>query len=263
MNMKKEYIIYIAVAVVLVIGIAAYLLLNSGSCTACGTQVSSSYLQQMHQIANNNTLASSVGTGLAVSGLASNLPKPINSTPYIVDGKPEVFYVGGDFCPYCAATRWGLVVALMRFGNFTSLEYMESSHTDVYPDTATFSFMNYSYNSKLVDFNGYEIYNRTEGQVNTSITPLDTAIYDRYSQGVPFIDFANSSIQDGALVNPQVFAGLTWDQILAQMSNPSSAVSQAVIGQANVFTAAICRSNQTINMTAPACKAGYLKSLPS
>ena len=43
------------------------------------------------------------------------------------DGKPEVLYVGAEYCPYCAAQRWALAVALSRFGTFTGLETTHSS----------------------------------------------------------------------------------------------------------------------------------------
>ena len=38
-----------------------------------------------------------------------------------IDGRPGVVYVGSEFCPYCAADRWALVVALSRFGTFAHL----------------------------------------------------------------------------------------------------------------------------------------------
>ncbi len=41
--------------------------------------------------------------------------------PPHLDGKPEVLFVGAEFCPFCAAERWPLIVALSRFGRFTAL----------------------------------------------------------------------------------------------------------------------------------------------
>ncbi len=35
-------------------------------------------------------------------------------------GKPEVLFVGAEFCPFCAAERWPLIVALSRFGHFST-----------------------------------------------------------------------------------------------------------------------------------------------
>ena len=42
-------------------------------------------------------------------------------------GKPEVLYVGAEFCPFCGAERWPLIVALSRFGHFTTLTNMQSA----------------------------------------------------------------------------------------------------------------------------------------
>jgi hypothetical protein len=198
-----------------------------------------------------------------VPGPDTNLPKVINETTYTVDKKPEVLYIGGDFCPYCGVTRWGLVLALMRFGNFSTLNYMESSSTDIYPNTATFTFTNSSYNSNLIHFDGFEVYNRTEGNVtNPGFTQPYQFVYGKYSSdGIPFIDFANDSIQSGASVSPEILHGSNWNQIIANLTNPSSPDAQSIIGNANIFTAYICKSNQTLNMTATACKQSYVKAI--
>ena len=48
-------------------------------------------------------------------------PTAITDTPLTDAGKPEVFYLGAEFCPYCAAERWPVVLALLQFGSFTGL----------------------------------------------------------------------------------------------------------------------------------------------
>lgn len=258
--------IYIVVAVIVVVAVVAYLLLaaSSGS-SLIGKPVSHANLASLQAIANNNTLAQQVGSGVALAGSNPSIPKPIKApAPLIVDGKPEILYIGGEFCPYCAVTRWSLVLALMRFGTFTNLTYMQSSPTDVDADTATFSFSNYSYHSNLISFNGVEIYDRQGNAVNSSAyTPLDELIVSKYGEGIPFIDFVNQSVQSGAVVSPQYLAGENWDQIIAAMNNSGNPISQAEIGTANLFTAQICMSNSTLNSTAPVCKEQYVKTLIS
>ena len=44
-------------------------------------------------------------------------------SPLSSGGKPEVLYVGTEFCPYCAAESWSLIVALSRFGQFSGLQH--------------------------------------------------------------------------------------------------------------------------------------------
>jgi thiol-disulfide isomerase/thioredoxin len=40
----------------------------------------------------------------------------IKGAAVTVGGKPLVLYIGAEYCPYCAATRWALVMALSKFG---------------------------------------------------------------------------------------------------------------------------------------------------
>src|ERR1700722_14197678 len=79
-------------------------------------------------------------------------------------GKPEIVYVGAEYCPYCAAERWALTAALSRFGTFSNLHYIHSSSTDVYPSTPTLTFYKSTYTSKYVDFQPVEIQGTTEGK---------------------------------------------------------------------------------------------------
>src|SRR5205823_15010475 len=70
------------------------------------------------------TVASTVVTG----GLANPL-KPAVGLAALQDpsGKPEVLYIGAEYCPFCAAERWSLVYALARFGTFKGLLLSTSS----------------------------------------------------------------------------------------------------------------------------------------
>ena len=60
-------------------------------------------------------------------GLGSVLkynPSPIRAikdTALTSNGKPEILYIGAEFCPYCAAERWAIAVALSRFGTLSPL----------------------------------------------------------------------------------------------------------------------------------------------
>jgi hypothetical protein len=249
---------------VVIAAVTGYLLFTSNSSSPLiGKPVSASDMLSLEAIAHNNTLANQVGYGVATPGSGSNWPAKVTGSPYIFNGKPEVLYVGGEFCPYCAVTRWGLILALMRFGNFTGLEYMQSSPTDYAADTATFSFVNSSYTSSLIHFDGLELTNRSEGNITTAnFTGREQLAYGKYgSGGIPFIDFGNTSVQNGAMVSPIYVHGYTWDQIISNLSTQSSLESQAVLGEADVFTAYICRSNSTLNMTAEACQQPYVKKI--
>ena len=242
-----------------------YLLIRAGGSPLIGKQVSSSDMLALQQIANNNTLANKVGAGIVTFSAGSNLPAKVTGTPFIVNGKPEVLYVGADYCPYCAVMRWGLILALMRFGNFTGLSYMQSSPTDYAADTSTFSFTNSSYSSSLIHFDGVEIENRSGGSIpGVNLSTVQQLALNKYSSsggGIPFLDIANSSVENGAMISPVLVHGYTWSQIIRNLSVQNSEIAQGVVGSADVFTAYICASNSTLNMTANACKQTYVKRI--
>ncbi len=163
------------------------------------------------------------------------------------DGKPVVTYIGAEYCPYCAAERWALAVALSRFGTFSHLAGTHSGSADVYPDTQTLSFYGSSYSSPYVDFQPVE--EATNQQVGGTYQTLQTptaaqsslmSTYDS-TGSIPFLDIGNRYVVTGASYSPQVLQGLSRQQIAAQLSDPSSPVAQAIDGTANDITAAITR----------------------
>lgn len=202
------------------------------------------------------------------AGTASIPPKPIQGAPALTEGgKPKVLFVGADFCPYCAATRWGLVVALSRFGTFSNLGQTSSSSTDVYPDTATLTFHGATYTSDVIVFKGYETRDRNSQPLDTP-APDDQATFEKFdgpplvaaaqAGSIPFIDFGGKYATVGADFDPATLKGLTQAQIVADLSNPASPVAQAILGQANQMTAAIC--TLTDQQPAAVCSSAGVKA---
>jgi len=202
-----------------------------------------------------STLAT-VGTGALP---AANLPiKSISDTTLTSSaGKPEFLYIGAEFCPYCAAMRWSMAVALSRFGTFGQLKGIHSSSTDVYPNTATLTFYKQKYTSQYLTFTPVE--NETVTQTPLQPTTKDQqAIWVKYDtqnggQGYPFMYFGGKAVITGPMFNPGVLKGLTWSQIAGQLGDPTSTVAQNVNGAANYITAAICK--MTNDTPANVCKA--------
>ena len=175
-------------------------------------------------------------------------------TPAIeADGKPLVLYVGAEYCPFCAAERWPVVVALSRFGTFSTLGQTESAGIpEAYPRTPTLSFHGASYTSPLIAFQGVETATNQLGV--TGYGPLDTltpeqqqlfATYDvpPYVTGahaIPFVLIGNRYVFNGSQFIPSVLHGLSAQEIAASLDDPASAVAKAVDGSANLLTAAIC-----------------------
>ena len=165
-------------------------------------------------------------------------------------GKPEVLYVGGEFCPYCAAERWALAVALSRFGTFSGLHFIHSSSSDVYPSTPTLSFYKSGYTSKYLTFTPVEWYSVTH-TVLQAPTSAQMALFNKYDGppyvpsadvgSFPFVDIGNQSLIIGSQYLPTAFSGLTWSQVAAAIRNPSSAIGKEVNGAANLITAQLCK----------------------
>ena len=216
-----------------------------------------------------------VGTG---SGQVVDRPRAAPGTLLTADGKPEMLYIGAEYCPYCGAERWSMIVALSRFGRFSGLSTIRSSATDAYPYTPTWTFYGSSFTSKYVTFVPVEMYTNvadpSTGGYTTlqKLTPAQNALFAKwdappyvtsmmYDESYPFIDFGNKYITAGASYNPGVLSGLSWTQIAADLSKPHTKVAEAVDGTANYLTAALCKL--TRNQPAAACTATIRSLEPS
>jgi uncharacterized protein DUF929 len=221
----------------------------------------------------NPSVVQSVGSGLQ-AGKMVRLPG--NTVLRDSTGKPMVVYVGAEYCPFCAAERWSMVYWLSQFGTFKGLSEIQSSATDVYPNTSSFTFYKSSYTSSTVDFSGFEIYDRNQNKLMTAsalaqslFTKYDIPPYTTQAAGFPFIDIGGLYVLYSTSYSPQLLINstspLTWDQIAAKLSNPNDPVTKAIVGNANIMTAATCIatgdvpasvcSSSTIQAIEPALKA--------
>ena len=213
-----------------------------------------------------------VGTGGQEKVL---VPLKGSSTPPALtgpNGKPEFFYVGADYCPFCAAQRWAIVVALSRFGTFSKLNQTTSSATDSFPNTATFSFYQSAYTSQYIYFDsveqttnqpdgagGYTALQTPTAEQQNLIQTYDGPPYLSSAGSIPFIDIANQYAMQGANYSPQVLANLSMEDIANKLSDPSSDVTKGIVGSANYLTAAICMT--TNEQPASVCSAAPIPQI--
>lgn len=183
---------------------------------------------------------------------------PITGPPLTENGKPEVLYLGAEYCPFCATERWAMAQALSRFGTFSGLKFIHSDPSDVYPSTPTLTFYKSNYTSKYVAFTPVEetTVNKQPLQTPTSAQQALDAKYDvppntSEAGSIPFVDIGNKFMLSGAQYDPQLLQGKTWAQVAAALKDPSSPIAQGADGAANTFTAAICKL--TNNQPATAC----------
>ena len=196
------------------------------------------------------------GVGSA-STSGSGYLAPVSGPPLTSGGKPQVLYLGADFCPYCAAVRWPLIVALSRFGTFSGLRTTRSAiasgagQREPYPATPTWTFYGSRYSSRYLTFTPVELQTnipdpKTGGYTGLqALTAAQQELMTRYDPGgsIPFIDIGNAYVQMSTLApyGPQDLQNLTWSQIAAALHDPSSALAKSIDGSANYLTAAFCK----------------------
>jgi len=234
----------IAVLAVVVALVAVKVTATPGRSVASESQASSVVVRQVTSVPT--AVLAGVRPGQAITPLQT---ARTSGPPLTIGGKPAIVFVSEESCPFCAAERWSVAVALSHFGTWSHLGSTTSSATDVYPDTATLSFRSAVYQSTELTLRTTELADNA-GRPLQAQTPLDTRLIDAFdvppyvnnadqSGAVPFLDIANRYILAGAQYNPQVLAGLSAAQIASQLSNPSSPVAQAIDGSARVISAAI------------------------
>jgi|HubBroStandDraft_2_1064218.scaffolds.fasta_scaffold187447_1 thiol-disulfide isomerase/thioredoxin len=229
---------------VIVIGLIVWKSATGGSASTGGLTPAESVTKQI-QTVPVSTL-NSVGAGSASKLIATTGQARLTS-----GGKPEIVYMGAEYCPYCAAERWAMVVALSRFGTFSNLQYIHSDAEDVYPNTPTLSFYKSTYTSKYVDFEPVEMEGLTEGSALQTPTSAQSALMSKFDAApyvpkadagsFPFLDIGNQYLVIGAQYIPSDLSKLTWAQVATDMRNPSSTVAKDIDGAANTITAGICK----------------------
>jgi hypothetical protein len=234
-----------SVAVVLVIiGTLVVVKLTAGSSPPAAAAPPSSSSNEVQQAIAKVPADALNKIGL---GAVDTLPKALSGQAALTaDGKPLIVYIGAEYCPYCAAQRWGLAVALSRFGTFTGLGQTSSSSIDAFPSTATLSFHGATYTSQYIVFQGVETTSNV--RQGDGYAPLDTPT-DAQNQlmktydtdgSIPFLDIANKYVMSGASISPALLQGKAGIEIADLLSTPDDPIAKAVGGSANAFTAAIC-----------------------
>ncbi len=182
-------------------------------------------------------------------------PTVVKDQPLLTaGGKPEVLYVGSDFCPFCAAERWPLIVALSRFGHFGTLHNMQSAPLSAFPSIQTFTFTDTSYSSPYVTLTGVELYSDgtdADGAYTriASLTAPQQALIDRYrsagSTGTlpgsyPFVDIGNKTVVSAAAFSPALLVHLSQATIAGNLAAAQGPAGQAIVAAANQLSAGIC-----------------------
>jgi hypothetical protein len=182
-------------------------------------------------------------------------PTVLQGQPALVSaGRPEVLFVGADFCPFCAAERWPLIVALSRFGRFGRLYDSQSTPSSVFPGIQTFTFHDATYTSRWVTLTGMELYSNgtdADGAFTriASLSPEQQGLVDRYRESgssgtlagsYPFVDIGNKMVASTSAFSPALLAQKSQAAIAGDLAQAQSPAGQAIVAAANQLTAGIC-----------------------
>jgi len=211
-------------------------------------------------------------------------PAPVAGPPLIAHGKPEVFYVATEYCPYCATQSWAMIVALSRFGTFTGLRTIRSAAYDsalaatiagpFVPPLDTWTFYGSAYTSKYLTFVSVETRSnvlisrdadptkKNSYPVLQRLTAAQQAVFATYDspRAVPFTDFGNRYALTGSSFDPGILEHETWSQLAAELRNPRGIRGRSILGTVNYITAAICQL--TGDQPATACTPAVRSLLP-
>jgi hypothetical protein len=268
---KRLLIAGAAGAVIVIAAVAVLVAIKPGGTSSAaghGNPAPAGLVAQVASVPAGLSAAAADGHGQVTMTLAD-----VTGSPLSANGRPEVLYVGTEYCPYCAAQSWALLVALSRFGTFTGLRTIRSGNYRPYPDLATWTFYGSAYSSTYLRFVPVETKsnvltartaNPQNGKSYTTLqklTAAEQAVFNRYdkSGSVPFLDFGNRSVIVGASFSPLVLEQRTWSQIAAALRNPANPAGLAILGTANYITAAICQL--TGDQPARACPPAVTKLL--
>jgi thiol-disulfide isomerase/thioredoxin len=245
-------------AIVVVVAVVAVLIginASGGGGTKTNTATAPVTAAQLDNYTSGVTVAelkaAATNFGLSsVSGEGAAYPAVTSDPPITTTGKPELLYIGAEYCPYCATERWPLVLALSKFGTFHNLTFIHSAGGDeVYPGTPTFTFYKSTYTSPYLTFTPVEEQTVTHATLQTP-TAAQEAIINKYdtSGDIPFAYFNGKAIISGAEYDPSLLGSkqngpsskLTFQQIANSISGGTSTLSSNVVADAGVIVSDIC-----------------------
>jgi hypothetical protein len=190
---------------------------------------------------------------------------PSRNPVLTLGGKPEILYIGAEYCPFCAGERWPLVMALSKFGTFGNLRGTSSSATDRYASTPTFTFYRSTYTSKYLTFVPVELETNTGNPLQRP-TPHQVALLTRWDappyipkqdageDPIPFVyiggKYVVTSVQF-SYTGGNGMSGWSFAKAASVLTSGSSAMSKGALAAAGYLVGDLC--TLTHNQPAEVC----------
>jgi thiol-disulfide isomerase/thioredoxin len=184
--------------------------------------------------------------------------------PLLDGGKPLVFFMGAEWCPFCASERWGLVEATSRFGKWSGLKELRSREgQDYFPALATYDLSQATYTSDYISIRHIEVAT-VEGDPLQKLGSFEEGLVNGYDKlgSVPFL-FASGPAGRYTVELPYSPGLLDGDSFVSLRKEvaagaPTPAV-EAIDGQADAITALICKLDG--QQPASVCAKGTIPAL--
>jgi hypothetical protein len=223
----------------------------SVSSPAAGAKVPPALMRKLQSIPLSSLVAAPRGGTVAY-------PQAISDRALDAAGKPELLYVGAEFCPICAAERWAMYVALSKFGTFSPQPgQIHSAFRD--GDIPTLTFYKTTFTSRYFTFTPVETTtNQPDGDYYVTLerpTSAEQQLWESHTgKTFPWLDFGGRMELTSAQFNPAVLEGQSFDDIASQIGDNSTPIGADVDAAAKVLIQSICRT-LTSNEPADVCSA--------
>jgi Domain of unknown function (DUF929) len=178
---------------------------------------------------------------------------PATAPPLSSGGHPEIMFICAEYWSQCAAERWALVMALSKFGTFTTLKGTTSSAAGASPKTPTFSFYGATYASKYLtlvtdeletstDVGGgeYPLLQPPTTQEMTMMRTWDRAPYTTINASLPFAYIGGRFLLATAQYDASAISQMSFQAAATTMSAGTSTVSRYAEAAAGYLVADFC-----------------------
>jgi Domain of unknown function (DUF929) len=178
---------------------------------------------------------------------------PAAAPPLSSGGRPEIMFICAEYWSKCAAERWALVMALSKFGTFTTLKGTTSGAAGASPKTPTFSFYGAAYSSKYLTLVTDELETNTDvgggeypllqpptTQEMTTMKAWDRAPYTTTTLSLPFAYIAGTFLLTSAQYDASAISQTSFQAAASIMSSGTDPVSRHAEAAAGYLVADFC-----------------------
>ena len=168
----------------------------------------------------------------------------VSKDPVRRSGKLLMFFMGAEYCPYCAAARWAIVRSLQKFGQWDGLKQTISAARDQpFLNLPTYDFTKATYNSPYIEFVAREIKDRDFKPLQKLLKTEEKLVrkHDPKKE-IPFLLIGGRFSQVGSGFPPKIFIGHTFRQTETELKKIESEIRKTIDEEANVISALLCVS---------------------